>query len=162
MNQMSRLPRWVENYLNSETPSVVIRDLMSRRWLTTCDWSCLGANRSTILLRFWEPHGPKDRTQPRQGWRGHQKKTSWSTQWRAGLPFRGVLTGWKNGPTKSSLCSPKQMPSPILGTDQPHADVHSGGYLSRKELWRKESGQPWWTTGLGWDSSVPPENGRAA
>lgn len=73
MNQTSRLPRWVENYLNSETPSVVIRDLMSRRWLTTCDWSCLGANRSTILLRFWEPHGPKDRTQPRQGWTGHQK-----------------------------------------------------------------------------------------
>lgn len=90
------------------------------------------------------------------------KKTSWSTQWRAGLPFRGVLTGWKNGPTKSSLCSPKQMPSPILGTDKPHAAAHSGGYLSRKELWRKESGQPWWTTGLGRDSSVPPENGRAA
>lgn len=36
----------------------------------------------------------------------------------------------------------KQMPSPILGMNQPYATAHSGGCLAGNELRRKESGQP--------------------
>lgn len=57
-----------------------------------------------------------------------------------GLQFRGILTVWRDGLTRTTGNSRKNIPSPASGEEQSKAPAHTEGKLSGRQLCREGPG----------------------
>lgn len=63
-----------------------------------------------------------------------------SITWRAGLLFRGPWTGWRGELTGACEVQQMSMHFPAPGSELPTAPAQAGGWLTWKQLCRKDQG----------------------
>lgn len=61
----------------------------------------------------------------------------------SGLQFRGILTVWRNGLTRTTWNSRKNLPCPTSGEEQPKAAAHWGQTVRKAALQRRTWGYRW-------------------